>query len=391
MSIKQKKGISLIVLVITIIVMIILATAIILSLNGSGIIGKAREAKIASDNATKEEAVSLKLAEYQLGVQTGEIDSTTTARVWVKEELEKDGIDTSDIAITDDGEIQVGLSEVAVKFVELGVQIGEVVEGYDLSSNTTTSYTTDGIENTAPEEDAGQEIGPTSQTIARGTELEWKYMGIGENGEALIVANSEGNLPEVLLSGKGGYVNGPEVLNTVCDKLYSSDMGKARSMNWEDVTRVLKYDGPQGEYKDIQNHQIKTDKPLSIGEIMTALEITELMGPMISPDGRELLYYKIDYVNLPKTSTDIHAGDEAKSLVFQPSSYFLASTCNVFNGSDQEAWFSVRVVLSSNVGEQIMYHCGNYSYGYEDFVMRPVVSLSSSVQVEYDGTSQFRF
>ncbi len=41
----EKKGISLIVLVITIIVMIILAGAIILALNGSDIIGKATEAK----------------------------------------------------------------------------------------------------------------------------------------------------------------------------------------------------------------------------------------------------------------------------------------------------------------------------------------------------------
>ena len=47
----NKKGISLIVLVITIIVMIILATAIILSLNSSNIVEKAKEAKTASDMA----------------------------------------------------------------------------------------------------------------------------------------------------------------------------------------------------------------------------------------------------------------------------------------------------------------------------------------------------
>ena len=41
---KSKRGISLIVLVITIIVMIILAAAIILSLNNAGIIGNANKA-----------------------------------------------------------------------------------------------------------------------------------------------------------------------------------------------------------------------------------------------------------------------------------------------------------------------------------------------------------
>ena len=242
MSIKQKKGISLIVLVITIIVMIILATAIILSLNGSGIIGKAREAKIASDNATKEEAVSLKLAEYQLGVQTGEIDSTTTARVWVKEELEKDGIDTSDIAILDNGEVEVGLSPVAVKFVEANVQIGDTVEGYDLSSNTTTTYTTDGKENTYSMNNY-KETDPQPQTLERGTDLTWKYMGIDGNGNALILA--DGSLTKMLLSGKGGWFFGLETLDIVCSVLYSSDMGTARSIDYEDVIGLLKYDGPQ--------------------------------------------------------------------------------------------------------------------------------------------------
>ena len=66
MSIKQKNGISLIVLVITIIVMIILATAIILTLNGSGIIGKAHEAKTASDLANAKNVVAIARAEWEL-------------------------------------------------------------------------------------------------------------------------------------------------------------------------------------------------------------------------------------------------------------------------------------------------------------------------------------
>ena len=49
---KQRQGISLIVLVITIIIMIILAGAIILALNNSGIIGRATEATDKSDKAT---------------------------------------------------------------------------------------------------------------------------------------------------------------------------------------------------------------------------------------------------------------------------------------------------------------------------------------------------
>ena len=66
MKLNNKKGISLIVLVITIIVMIILAAAIILSLQSSGIIERANEAKAKTDVANARQVVALADAEWQL-------------------------------------------------------------------------------------------------------------------------------------------------------------------------------------------------------------------------------------------------------------------------------------------------------------------------------------
>ncbi|MDD2627471.1 MAG: leucine-rich repeat domain-containing protein [Clostridia bacterium] len=63
---KKLKGISLIVLVITIIIMIVLAGAIILSLNNSNIIDKASEAKTKVDMATVKEQIGLLKAEALL-------------------------------------------------------------------------------------------------------------------------------------------------------------------------------------------------------------------------------------------------------------------------------------------------------------------------------------
>lgn len=60
---KEKKGISLIVLIITIIVMIILAGAVILSLTRSGIIGNTEEAKIKSNLGSYQHELSLSLAD----------------------------------------------------------------------------------------------------------------------------------------------------------------------------------------------------------------------------------------------------------------------------------------------------------------------------------------
>jgi len=60
--INKKQGISLIVLVITIIVIIILAGAVILSLSANNPIQKASDAKVASNTAEVQAAVTLYLA-----------------------------------------------------------------------------------------------------------------------------------------------------------------------------------------------------------------------------------------------------------------------------------------------------------------------------------------
>ena len=89
---QKKKGISLIVLVITIIVMIILAGAIILSLNNAGIINKANEAVSASNEATVRQLAELKWAEAYLNE---EIETDSEYYDYIVGELEKEGLDIS--------------------------------------------------------------------------------------------------------------------------------------------------------------------------------------------------------------------------------------------------------------------------------------------------------
>jgi len=75
----MKKGISLIVLVITIIVMIIIAGAIIISLNSSNVISKADQAVLASDLATLKAELAVKYADIKLASYDAEndgVDST---------------------------------------------------------------------------------------------------------------------------------------------------------------------------------------------------------------------------------------------------------------------------------------------------------------------------
>ena len=104
---KSKKGISLIVLVITIIVMIILAGAIILTLNNSGIINKANEAVEKTDLAQVKHIAALKWAEAYLD------DTVEDKEQYVLKELSEEGINTDkyDITVIKNG-VDVELKEV---------------------------------------------------------------------------------------------------------------------------------------------------------------------------------------------------------------------------------------------------------------------------------------
>ena len=94
-KLKTQKGITLIALVITIIVMLILAGAIILTLNNSGIMGKASEAVDKTNEATVNELAQTKWAEAYLTTNK----SQQALEEYVLTELEKEGIDINEYAI----------------------------------------------------------------------------------------------------------------------------------------------------------------------------------------------------------------------------------------------------------------------------------------------------
>lgn len=84
----MKKGISLIVLVITIIVMIIIAGAIIISLNSTNLIQKADDAVITSDAANLKSELTLKYAEVMLYNEEKENDQNVATEPYNKETVQ---------------------------------------------------------------------------------------------------------------------------------------------------------------------------------------------------------------------------------------------------------------------------------------------------------------
>ena len=104
----NKKGISLIVLVITIIVMIILATAIILSLDSSNIVDKAKEATAASDLANAKNVVILAKGEWELMDEKQRENAGNSFVTYAESKLKEAGYSDefiSDLGVNEDGTI----------------------------------------------------------------------------------------------------------------------------------------------------------------------------------------------------------------------------------------------------------------------------------------------
>jgi len=141
---QKKKGISLIVLVITIIVMIVLAGAIILSLNNSGIIEKSNEAVDLTNIANVREFAQTKWAEAYL-----ETDKTQEAlEEYVLTGLTEAGIKTEDyeIVVTEKGVTvnKKGAAQLITFYI--GDTECQVEEGMTWLKWVSSSYNTLGIE-----------------------------------------------------------------------------------------------------------------------------------------------------------------------------------------------------------------------------------------------------
>ena len=108
---KDKRGISLIVLVITIIIMIILAATVILSLNSSNVVSKATEAREKSDIANARNLVAMSKAEWELMSETERATHSHSFSNYAKTKLQGAGYTVENTAgayeVTDKGEVNI--------------------------------------------------------------------------------------------------------------------------------------------------------------------------------------------------------------------------------------------------------------------------------------------
>lgn len=272
MKSKQNKGITLIALAVTIIVMLILAGVSISMLTGeSGIITRAKNAKAQSELAEEQEKVKLSISAAlteDLATENGITDETLRKNI-----IENFGSDenlegvgpwiykgkNNTYKITDEGTIEEKAEAVKGTLAYMFEQgkdctvenctnsehlhIGDYV---NLQNPTTGSIIISG-------EDAGYGAGGPEQTYKiANNQLNWRVLGQNELGEVELIAaspmKSENQVngrefPYLFLYGIDAYLNGENILNNIC-KLYKTNdktgyISSARSVNQNDIDKAV--------------------------------------------------------------------------------------------------------------------------------------------------------
>lgn len=251
---KNSKGITLIALVITIIVLLILAGISIATLTGeNGNLTKANDAKTETRGASVEEARDL----WKINQETDNYTENGTAQTL--EELiadlinqnlltedEKDQIlGNTSKGIEATGQVTIGSRTIVFKEKDIAdyVKIGDYVdyhpdkvltpEGgekpYDKFGETYTGY--------ANATDIGQD-----------SNLQWRVLNINSNGTVDLIS-AKPTSKSVYFKGARGYNNGVAILNDYCKTMYSnaSKRAVARSLNIEDIQDKMKVDEETGK------------------------------------------------------------------------------------------------------------------------------------------------
>ena len=418
---NKNKGITLIALVVTIIVLLILAGISISMLTGqNGILNRAAEAKEKNDVAQKEEQI-------KLAVMAALSDGTGTLTIPnLKKELASYGITIAEDAtfpvtvgaggnnytIAATGEVtKVGSGSVTPTPNPDPVTPPTVPEGLKVGDTVTYSpsgtYTWQGKYCSSSQSDANlSSASGQSYNIT-----EWKVLSI-ENGKVELVPTAPTS-GTVYLGQAQGYNNGVKLLNDACSSLYGNTSKgiTARSLNIDDIekymleaklaeahsyTNAAKYGNQVSsaytsnkyypviyaeEKLSVINGNKKTDG-LGMSEQSTFMEKTEdgvtdgKITTATSIQPYQTYWYK-DNSFLQTAFRTAEGGENYYNLLINTSKdYWLASRC-VYTDSGY-CYFYMRDVNSGGVNAYDM--CVSYgNTDYNSLALFPVVSLSSSL------------
>ena len=399
---RNKKGITLIALVVTIVVLLILAgVTISLLLDENGIIAKSKDARNANRAVAIKEEITLWKAEKfaaDNGAGSHESMDDFLARLKTRGLISDEDIAT----IKDTRKLQVGKETIVFPsdaktlvqaFKDNEIKVGDYLNYNDYVDESKT-YTTKTNEN-----------GWADQKYTATKDTYWQVLGLDETGERLMLisqspikkemktsdtAEEWEKTPYLVLKGAYGYVNCKQILNNVSG-IYSTSLGKAESLTAEEINRLI------GVTVDYTNKKVYANSDPN-----TNIDKLGVLGNQYPY--KETDYTPESYINSKTNATAGTKTDPATAYGYQWGTLKIEDTLKtiLFNGTTSDANFAKSYWLASpavyarsgravfgpgNVGNGDVNADGNlfYSVGYwcaYGCGVRPVVYLESNVTIE---------
>ena len=399
---KNKKGITLIALVVTIVVLLILAgVTISLLLDENGIIAKSKDARNANRaGAIKEEITLWKADKFAADNGAGSHESMDDFLARLKT---RGLISDEDIAtIKDTRKLQVGKETIVFPsdaktlvqaFRDNEIKVGDYLNYNDYVDESKT-YTT-----------ATNENGWADQKYTATKNTYWQVLGLDETGERLMLisqspikkemktsdtAEEWEKTPYLVLKGAYGYVNCKQILNNVSG-IYSTSLGKAESLTAEEINRLI------GVTVDYKNKTVYANSDPN-----TNIDNAGVLGNQYTYTAED--YTPESYINSKTNATAGTKTDPATAYGYQWGNLKIEDTLKtiLFNGTTSDVNFAKSYWLASPavaavsdyanfgpgrvhhgrvVADGILFGSGGY-WGALGFGVRPVVYLESNITVE---------
>ena len=363
---KNTKGITLVALVITIIILLILAGISISALTNTGIFQKAKDAKQKSEDAELDQ--NTKLDEYE-----NELDKYLPKKLVDK---------------VNDGTIKVGDY---ISYTPDQASTDDI-----LQELATYSGNTDSTKNTTS---------TLTQEIDKETGLKWRVLDV-KDGKVRLISDRP-TTSKITLSGAKGYNNAVYLLDKTCKTLYNNSKlaSNVQNLKIEDIQDHLAYDytqytnsnvdtGKYGgtkeyaspSYRNYPNIFAKEKTGWVDGKQGTELSLSEQTTPINETKTTANEKIKITQTHWYKTMSENDFDGENKEMYYKLfinngsdyPTYWMSSRC--VNAASDVAHFFVRCVVSGYVSAYGLYRSGDRGYSY-DRAFRPCITLNSNVQV----------
>ena len=438
LNLKERNGITLIALVITIIVLLILAGVVITTLTGdNGILGKAKTAKTTNDEEKAKEQI--KIAVMGSYGKDGELNyddlTKNLGQIGIKElpkeasyplEVTLDGVSAT---IKANGEVNFTTSG---GYTQTGdtitspdgktMKVGDYVD-YDPTLGANASDLTYSSPSSKTGADSNQDFNVSTYKSAG---YGWRVLGV-KNGKIRLISEefigpgtyTDSSRTYYNLKGQKGYINGIEELNKI-SAIFGHGKGaeKATSITVEDINAITGYNPTTAKYGEGNSYEYGNKVTYTRGEgtqnTFNYYDKTNKTFKALTSGSTEITstyyyYYAGEFGKNNGTDgtsavDDIYNLNETYKMLF---GYDKVGSDNGFrnftNGKcEQKYWLAsdyayaepyfvkwgLRYVNDGYVNRNYLCDSGGYESSYSSYGVRPVVSLKSDVSLEWNETAK---